>query len=106
MIYVFINQNQLNKSTSNEVLDALIEYVRKFTGQDYQLIEREFKNKNKYFWSKKIKKYQLLIKSCVGDYEVLKCNSSGNNWYESELVISYLHGIIAGAELNVRNKSR
>lgn len=107
-IFTYLSDSEINKSTSNEEINELMVEVRRITREDFQVIEREFETKS-WFQPKKIKKYELLVKSCMGDYQVINfyrehSNSSIGIMNEADLVIAFLQGVLAGAHY-VCNKS-
>lgn len=107
-IYLCLKDQEKNKPTSNKKLNDLLFLVNKITGEEFQVIEIETKIIN--FLPKiipnTIKRYELLIKTCVGDYKIVDFIYKKSHLLDADFLMFYLYGVLAGkGYLDVCNKS-
>lgn len=106
-VYICLKDQEKNKLTSNQRLNDLLAFVNKTTGEEFQLIEVETKIINflpKMFLNT-TKKYELLIKTCVGDYKIVDFIYKKSHLLDADFLVSYFYGVLAGkGHLDVCNK--
>jgi hypothetical protein len=101
----FLHDCELNKPTSNKVLNELLSEVRQKTGRDWQIIERQCYNKKRWWKShrnNKVTEYELYVYvGGFGPWQQINFynesqDSSINLKNPSSVVAAYLFGILAG----------
>lgn len=100
----FLSSWELNRPSSNGVINTLLAEVRQKTGKDWQVTEREAKVARPW-WRRfgKVKTVKLftLYRGIGGvEYQIVNFyrnhDWSINHENDAELVVSYLHGILTG----------
>ena len=104
-ITTFLLDSELNRPTSNKVLNELLAEVRQKTGRDWQIIELQYHPKKRW-WQRKQKPMVLMYELYVyvggaGPWQQINFYNDQSDWSinirnTSSVVVAYLYGLLAG----------
>lgn len=103
-VTTFLLDSELNRPTSNKVLNELLAEVRQKTGRDWQLIELEYVPATRWWQRKKqpLLMYELYVYvGGCGPWQQLNFYNDQSDWSinlrnPASVLVAYLYGILAG----------